>query len=137
MTNCNGKKTFREWQYFKLSITSFDQDIDNDNNIDQMTWRQWLNSALKRSYGIFGEGVEYSFLHVDNKVAYIRVNYADKDTLASSISTYISTEDLIGAPLAVTILQESSNLERLEITDDDRIWLKRAVEEDKEDGACI
>ncbi|CAI4056223.1 hypothetical protein SUVZ_02G0990 [Saccharomyces uvarum] len=102
-----------------------------------MTWRQWLNSALKRSYGIFGEGVEYSFLHVDNKVAYIRVNYADKDTLASSISTYISTEDLIGAPLAVTILQESPNLERLEITDDDRIWLKRAVEDDKEDGACI
>lgn len=44
-----GKKTFREWQYFKLSITSFDQDVDDAHAIDQMTWRQWLNNALKRS----------------------------------------------------------------------------------------
>ncbi|CAI4055011.1 hypothetical protein SKDZ_02G0890 [Saccharomyces kudriavzevii ZP591] len=131
-----GKRIFREWHYFKLSITSFDQDIDNDHIIDQMTWRQWFNGALKRSYGIFGEGVEYSFLHVDDKIAYMRVNYADKDIFASSISTYISTEDLIGAPLTVTILQESSSLKLLEITEHDRIWLKRAVEEEEDDSKC-
>ncbi|CAI4037227.1 hypothetical protein SMKI_02G0950 [Saccharomyces mikatae IFO 1815] len=128
-----GGKTFKEWQYFKLSITSFDEDIDNVHVIDQMTWRQWLNNALKRSYGIFGEGVEYSFLHVEDKLAYIRVNHADKDTFSSSISTYISTDELVGSPLTVTILQECSSLNLLDITDHDRIWLKRAVSEEEEE----
>ncbi|EGA76128.1 Pop8p [Saccharomyces cerevisiae AWRI796] len=91
-----------------------------------MTWRQWLNNALKRSYGIFGEGVEYSFLHVDDKVAYIRVNHVDKDTFSSSISTYISTDELVGSPLTVSILQESSSLRLLEVTDDDRLWLEKS-----------
>lgn len=105
--------------------------------IDQMTWRQWLNNALKRSYGIFGEGVEYSFLHVDDKVAYIRVNHVDKDTFSSSISTYISTDELVGSPLTVSILQESSSLRLLEVTDDDRLWLKKVMEEEEQDCTCI
>ena len=157
-----GKKTFREWQYFKLSMyvyfwlfesqlpkrnklltyfniysTSFDQDVDDAHALDQMTWRQWLNNALKRSYGIFGEGVEYSFLHVDDKLAYIRVNHADKDTFSSSISTYISTDELVGSPLPLSILQESYSLWLLEVTDDDRLWLKKVMEEEEQDCKCI
>lgn len=119
--------------YVYIHSTSFDEDIDNVHVIDQMTWRQWLNNALKRSYGIFGEGVEYSFLHVEDKLAYIRVNHADKDTFSSSISTYISTDELVGSPLTVTILQECSSLNLLDITDHDRIWLKRAVSEEEEE----
>ena len=61
----------------------------------------------------------------------------DKDTFSSSISTYISTDELVGSPLTVSILQESSSLRLLEVTDDDRLWLKKVMEEEEQDCKCI
>ncbi|CCD23327.1 ribonuclease P NDAI_0B02920 [Naumovozyma dairenensis CBS 421] len=93
-------------------------------------------NALKRSYGIFGEGLEYSLIHQDDKIAYVRVSHHDKDVFSSSIATYISTDELIGSPLIVQILQETSNLESLDISSDDQLWLKKVIEENEEDTAC-
>ncbi|CAR27281.1 ZYRO0C13200p [Zygosaccharomyces rouxii] len=101
-----------------------------------MTWKQLINNALKRTHGIFGEGIEYFFLNQDDKIAYLKVSHLDKDTFSSAVSTYISSDSLVGVPMTVTILQEVSSLTELQINDDDKLWLNKAIEEVKEDSEC-
>lgn len=101
-----------------------------------MTWKQLINNALKRTHGIFGEGIEYSFLNQDDKIAYLQVSHLNKDDFSSAISTYISSGSLIGVPITVTILQEESNLTKIQINDDDRLWMNKVIEEIKEDSEC-
>lgn len=114
--------------------TSQDKEIDNDIRMDQMTWRQWLNNALKRNHGLFGEALEYYFIHQDDKIAYIKVGYRDRNYLSSAIATYISSDELVGHPLVVMILQETSKLIDLDVTADDKLWLQREIEQEEEDN---
>lgn len=110
-----------------------DPDLEQEIKLDTMTWKQWINNSLKRTHGLFGEGIEYSFLNHDSDLAYLKVGYHDKDTFSSAVSTYISSDELVGCPLFATILQETSNLKSLEVGQDDEIWLKRAIESEDED----
>lgn len=114
--------------------TSINDEQDKELKIDQMTWRQWLNNALKRTHGLFGESIEYHFLNQDDKIAYFKVRYVDSETFATAIATYTSTDELVGAPLVVNILQQVKKLEKLDISEDDKIWLKNRIEEEKEDN---
>lgn len=113
------------------------EEIAKDHILDLMTWKQLINNALKRTHGIFGEGIEYFFLNQDDKVAYLRTSHLDKDVFSSAITTYISSDSLVGVPMTITILQEESSLKKLQITDDDKLWFNKAVEEIKEDLECI
>lgn len=97
-----------------------------------MTWNQWLYNALKRTHGLFGEAIEFHFMNQSDKLAYLKVSYQDKDTFSSAISSYISTEELLGKPLVVTILQETPYLKQLVITDDDKLWYEKQLTEDSE-----
>lgn len=99
-----------------------------------MTWRQWLNHALKRSHGLFGESIEYHLLNEDDNIAYFKVRKVDSETFATAIATYTSSDELVGVPLVVCIVQQVKKLEDLHITEDDKIWLKRCIEEDREDN---
>lgn len=92
---------------------------------------------MKRAHGIFGEGIEYSFLKQIDKTAFVRVSYCDRGTFSSAITTYISTDELVGAPLIVTIEQEASQLELIKIKEDDKVWFTRAIENEKEDAKCV
>lgn len=110
--------------------------MQGNYKIDLMTWRQIINNALKRSHGIFGEGIEYFFLNQDDKIAYLKVRRTDKEIFSSGISSYISGESLIGVSLVVTILQEESNLEKIQISDDDKLWFHRVLENEFEEAQC-
>lgn len=99
-----------------------------------MTWRQWLNNAFKRTHGLFGEALEYYFIHQDDKVAYVKVNYHDKDLFASAIATYISSDELVGYPLIVSIAQEVSNLSNFDVSEHDKLWLQKEIEEQQNDN---
>lgn len=112
------------------------EEIAKDHMLDLITWKQLINNALKRSYGIFGEGIEYFFLNQDDKIAYLKVSHLDKDQFSSAVSTYISSDSLVGVPMTITILQEESTLTELQITDDDKLWFNKVVEEVKEDSEC-
>ncbi|GAV48258.1 hypothetical protein ZYGR_0I05550 [Zygosaccharomyces rouxii] len=136
MSYSNCKANFKDWQYFKLNVSFENEDIAKDHRIDLMTWKQLINNALKRTHGIFGEGIEYFFLNQDDKIAYLKVSHLDKDTFSSAVSTYISSDSLVGVPMTVTILQEVSSLTELQINDDDKLWLNKAIEEVKEDSEC-
>ncbi|QLQ79598.1 hypothetical protein HG537_0C02450 [Torulaspora globosa] len=125
-----------EWHYFKLSMKFEDTDIQEENVIDLITWKQWINNALKRTHGIFGEGIEYSFLHQESTTAYIQVASHDKDIFASAISTYISDNDLVGSPVFVLMDCESTDLTTMNISADDQVWMKRAIERNAEESQC-
>lgn len=99
-----------------------------------MTWRQWLNYAFKRAHGLFGEGLEYYFIHQDDKVAYVKVNYHDKDLFSSAIATYVSSDELVGYPLIVSIVQETSNLSNLAVSEHNKLWLQKEIEEQQNDN---
>lgn len=120
---------------FNFYRTSQSKEVDEEFRADEMTWRQWLNNALKRNHGLFGEGLEYYFIHQDDKIAYIKVNYHDRDILASAISTYTSTDELVGHPLVVIILQETPNLKLFEVSTDDKLWLNKEIEEQEDDNS--
>lgn len=132
--NCG--KNFREWYFFKLFMTTQDEVLNEDIIIDSVTWKQWIYQALKKSYGIFGTGIEYDILHEDKNFAYVKVNYFDKDQFSSAIATYISDKELVGSPLTVTILQETPKYTQLGITEDDRLWFERTGEEIDDDSRC-
>lgn len=120
-----------------MNYRSFEnEDMQGNYKIDLMTWRQIINNALKRSHGIFGEGIEYFFLNQDDKIAYLKVCRTDKEIFSSGISSYISGESLIGVPLVVTILQEESNLEKIQVSDDDKLWFHRVLENEFEETQC-
>lgn len=99
-----------------------------------MTWRRWLNHALKRTHGLFGEAIEYTILNQEDKIAYIQVGFQDKDVFSTATSTYISNSELLGAPAVVRIEQETPDLKKLEVTEDDLIWYKRVTEEEGENA---
>lgn len=101
-----------------------------------MTWRQVIINALKRSHGIFGEGIEFDFLSVQGNRAFVKVGYEDRAQFSSALSTYISSEELIGVPLVVHILQECTKLERMKVGEDDELWFKRSLEEEVADSSC-
>ncbi|CCC68642.1 hypothetical protein NCAS_0B05580 [Naumovozyma castellii] len=130
------KNNFKEWQFYKLQITTQDTSIDKETIIDEITWKQWINNALKRSHGLFGEGIEYFIVNQEDKIAFLKVSYQDREAFSSAIGTYISTDDLIGTPLAVTTLQETSDVNNLEIGEDDKLWYKKFVEEIVDDAKC-
>ncbi|SMN18494.1 similar to Saccharomyces cerevisiae YBL018C POP8 Subunit of both RNase MRP and nuclear RNase P [Maudiozyma saulgeensis] len=129
-------KKSKEWTYFKLSMTTLDSETDDENVFDEMTWRQWLKSALKRTHGIFGEGIEYYIMKHDEKVLYVKVFYKDKDILSQAISTYISSEELVGKPLIVSIDLETSNIDDLSSSADDTLWLNRLKGDIENDSEC-
>lgn len=120
----------------KICRSFENEEIAKDHPLDLMTWKQLINNALKRTHGIFGEGIEYFFLNQEDKIAYLKVSHLDKDMFSSAISTYISSDSLVGFPMTITILQEESILTKLQITDDDKLWFNKAVEEVKEDSEC-
>ncbi|GAV53274.1 hypothetical protein ZYGR_0AI05580 [Zygosaccharomyces rouxii] len=136
MSISNCKSNIKDWQYFKLNVSFENEEIAKDHPLDLMTWKQLINNALKRTHGIFGEGIEYFFLNQEDKIAYLKVSHLDKDMFSSAISTYISSDSLVGFPMTITILQEESILTKLQITDDDKLWFNKAVEEVKEDSEC-
>lgn len=109
-------------------------DTDEEYRIDIMTWKQWLNNALKRTHGLFGEALEYSFLNQDHRRAFLRVSFMDRDMFSTAINTYISSEELTGVPTVVKVEQETSNLKLLKVTDGDMIWYRRALEDEREDA---
>ena len=133
MSTC---KKSKEWSYFKLSMTTQDKDIDQENVFDEMTWRQWISNALKRSHGIFGEGIEYYIIKHDDKTLYVKVFYKDSTIFSQAISTYISSDELVGKPLIVSIVLETSNVNELSKDPNDRLWMKRLKEETRIDAEC-
>lgn len=125
------RSKYREWCYFKLHITTRDQAIDDEIKIDRVTWIQWINSALRRSHGLFGEGCEYVIMNEDDKIAYVRVNHRDSDMFASAISVFTSSEELVGHQLTCSIIQQTPLVQDLKISDDDELWLKKELEENE------
>ncbi|QLL32723.1 hypothetical protein HG536_0D02450 [Torulaspora globosa] len=125
-----------EWHYFTLSMKFEDPNFHEENVIDLITWKQWVNNALRRTHGIFGEGIEYSFLHQESTRAYIQVASHDKDSFASAISTYTSDNELVGSPVFVLIENESTDLRTMDVSADDQVWVKRTMERNAEESQC-
>ncbi|CCH58668.1 hypothetical protein TBLA_0A08790 [Henningerozyma blattae CBS 6284] len=123
------EKNNKDWTYFKLLITSHDKIFDDEVRIDTLTWKQWITNALRRTHGLFGESIEYFFLNLDDKIAYIKLNYNDKEVFSSAITSYISNDDLAGKPLAVCVLQITDFLKDLNISKDDKLWHQKEMEE--------
>lgn len=121
-----------EWCYFKLKVTSHDSEKDNEIQVDKVTWLQMLNTALKRSHGVFGEAIEYELLYVDNLDTIAKVSVNDTDILTTAISTYIASDELVGTSLIINVLEQSNNLSGLTVHEDDRIWFKKLVESEAE-----
>ncbi|CCE64233.1 hypothetical protein TPHA_0H00220 [Tetrapisispora phaffii CBS 4417] len=130
------KKVSPDWYYFKLKLTSQDPKFDVDVRFDELTWRRWLNAALVKSYGIFGESIEYTFLNRENQVGYVRVGKKEKDMFITALFTYISTDELFEVPLVMNILQETDSIRSLDIQEDDKLWLRRCIEEEENDQEC-
>lgn len=113
-----------------------DLEFEEKNIIDMMTWRQWIKNALRRTHGIFGEGIEYEILSQESTRAYVQVSSHDKDTFSSALSTYISDNELVGSPVFVLIEKESSDPMAMSIDDDDQVWLKRTLDRNSEESQC-
>ncbi|SCU91300.1 LADA_0F09164g1_1 [Lachancea dasiensis] len=113
--------------------TSQDLKVDQELVIDEITWRQFLNNALKKSHGVFGEGCEYYLVHQHKHLAYVKVFWKDTDIFSSALSTFISTSELVGVPMILLIRQITRAVRELEVEEDDRLWHKRAISEDCED----
>lgn len=119
-----GSTKYKEWQYFLLSIRA-ESDVDH---IDEVTWKQAVSNALRKSHGLFGEQIELYWLKIDNKRAIIKCGFADKDILKTALATYISSTELIGSPLVITMEQEASQLNNLFLPEDDKLWFNKIVE---------
>ncbi|SCW04357.1 LAFE_0H11760g1_1 [Lachancea fermentati] len=104
--------------------------------LDNTTWRQFIHNAMRRCHGVFGEAIEYYFLSQENNIAYLKVNRFDKDNFSSGLSLYISSEELVGTSLVATIIQESDTIESLIVAEEDQLWLKRVIEECREEREC-
>ncbi|SCU99921.1 LANO_0F04346g1_1 [Lachancea nothofagi CBS 11611] len=98
-----------------------------------MTWRQFLNEALKKSHGLFGEGCEYYFLNQDMHLAYLKVFLKDAALFSSAIATFISSDGLVGMPMVALILQSTNDARQLQITEDDLLWHGRVIDDETED----
>ncbi|AMD21870.1 HFR015Cp [Eremothecium sinecaudum] len=122
--------------YYKLKITTQDSINVIEQTIDEMTWRQFINNALSKGHGIFGESIDYEFLNISDRIAFVRVGSHDHHTFTSALTTYVSGDELLGFPLVVEIIQETVNPTKLSITDDDKIWLKSYIESAQEDLKC-
>lgn len=117
--------------------TSQNEEKDNELIIDTITWRQLINNALRRSHGVFGEGIEYSILNTDDKIAFFKVGYNEREMFTIALTTYISSDDLVSTPLVVSIMQQTPNLKELDVSDDDRLWLNRELERDMDNNKCL
>ncbi|CCF57275.1 hypothetical protein KAFR_0C02820 [Kazachstania africana CBS 2517] len=122
-------KFSKEWIFLKVLLTSRDENFDSEVQLDLLTWKQWVNNALRRSYGIFGEGLEYYFMNQEQKIAFFKVNSKDEEQFSSAIATYTSTDELVGSPLVASIIQKTSRLSDLECNKDDELWMRREEEE--------
>ncbi|SSD59029.1 related to Ribonucleases P/MRP protein subunit POP8 [Saccharomycodes ludwigii] len=89
----------------------------------------FIKAALKKYHGLFGEGIEYYFLNQQNDIAYLKVDFVDKEVLQTSVSSYISGEDLVGVPLTMEILQVTNSVTSLETNEDDKLWINKEIEE--------
>lgn len=76
-------------------------------NIDLLTWRTLINSALADLYGIVGEARHYDILAKQQKPpaldAVIRIMPEDKDVFLTSLASYnLSLRDHLGLEYDVT-----------------------------------
>ncbi|KAL3231479.1 Ribonucleases P/MRP protein subunit POP8 [Nakaseomyces bracarensis] len=122
-------KHFKEWCFFVLNISAADE-LDK---IDEITWKQCISNALKRAHGIFGEQIELYWLRIDDKMAFVKVGYTDKETFKTAIATYVSSSDYVGTPLVISIEQESWNIRTIKVSEEDQLWLNKLIEEEIED----
>ncbi|AET40577.1 ribonuclease P Ecym_6194 [Eremothecium cymbalariae DBVPG len=129
-------KHANDWYYFKLKLTSPNVEQDSNTHLDEMTWRQFIRHALKHSHGVFGEAIEFDFLNQDNGTAYVKVGYDDRDNFSSALSSYISSDELVGFPLVIHILQSTPNAASLHVEESDFIWLNNYIEIEKSDLEC-
>lgn len=126
-------RRFHEWYYFKVHATSQDFEKDEETKLDKITWLQIINSALKRSHGVFGEAIEYDVLHNDGLDSIIKVNYIDRQVFSTAMTSYISSDELVGVPLVFMIEQQQGKLSDITVPDEDLLWFKKLVEfEEKE-----
>lgn len=122
------QKLFKEWCYFVLNI-SVSQEVEK---IDAITWKQCVSNALRRAHGLFGEQIELYWLRIDDRFALVKVSYTDKDTFKTALATYISSSDLVGTPLAISIAQETWDIKAIKISSEDELWFNKVIEEELE-----
>lgn len=117
--------------------TSQDANWDNENKIDEVSWKYVIKNALTSSHGLFGEASDYLFLYQNDKIAYIKVNYTQRIEFSSAISSYISSGELMGVPLVVNIIQETPRLQDLKFEDDEKAQVKDIIYSILEDDKYI
>ena len=95
-----------------------------------------MNNALRKSHGLFGEGCEYYFLNQHNHVAYVKVFRKDASAFSSAVTTFVSSEQLVGIPLVALIIQNSDSLTDMSVEDDDKIWFRKVILNECDDSLC-
>ncbi|SCV04047.1 LAMI_0H13014g1_1 [Lachancea mirantina] len=101
-----------------------------------MTWRQFVMNALRKAHGLFGESCLFEFLCINDKFAYLKVNDAESELFSVAMTTYISTDELVGFPLVANIMQRTSDLKSLIVGEDDVLWRKKAIAQQEEENEC-
>lgn len=126
----------KDWTVFKLKLTTNSHEKDLALDIDKITWKQFIQQALTKNHGIFGQGIEYELLannthrfedKTDN-IAFFKVSKLDSDKFSNALNIYINTKLVHDAELVCTQLQRTDNLESLEVEDSETLWKKKLIE---------
>ncbi|KAL8646956.1 MAG: hypothetical protein Q9226_006634 [Calogaya cf. arnoldii] len=82
------------WTYFHLVLISSSEvtSRSTDAEVDILTARTYLTSALQQFFGVTGTAIPVDFLKVDGRSIWIRVPRDDSAVVVSAISGWIGRE---------------------------------------------
>ncbi|OBA28604.1 hypothetical protein HANVADRAFT_93351 [Hanseniaspora valbyensis NRRL Y-1626] len=125
-----------DWIVFKLKLTTQLAEKDLVLEVDKITWKQFIQQALFKNHGVFGQGIEYELLsnkihrfeyRTDN-IAFVKVSKLDADNFINALNIYINTKLLNDTELVCIELQRTDNLENLEVENSETLWKQKLIE---------
>lgn len=125
-----------DWLIFKLKLTTQSPEKDLTLEVDNVTWKQFIQQALFKNHGVFGQAMEYEVLRnsiirnenqVDN-VAFAKVSKLDADDFINALNIYINSKLLDHAELMCTELQRTDDLELIQVENSEVLWKQKLIE---------
>lgn len=125
-----------DWIIFKLKLTTLSPGKDLLLEVDNVTWKQFIQQALFKNHGIFGQAIEYEVLrnstirneNQNDNVAFTKVSKLDADDFINALNIYINSKLLDETELMCTELQRTDDLELIQIENSELLWKQKLIE---------
>ncbi|XBW36113.1 hypothetical protein QEN19_001689 [Hanseniaspora menglaensis] len=125
-----------DWFILKLKLTTQSVEKDLTLSIDKVTWKQFIQQALFKNHGVFGQGVEYDILRTTihryeektENIGYVKVSKMDVANLINAVNIYINTKLIEDSELVCVVVQKTDDLAAIEIESDENLWRQKLIE---------